>query len=436
MQAPAQETPPRPRAASWRGLAGWSLAALFFFYVWVLRVSPSVMVEQLMRDFAVSGVILGNLSALYFYTYASLQVPVGIIIDRWGPRRVLTLMALLCGLGTLLFAQAPTVELAYLGRALIGTGGAFAFVGTMVLASYWFPTQRFALLSGSAMSLGILGGVMGQAPLAILVEGQGWRSSVTILAGGAFAIAVLTWLIVRDRPPDQTPSAEPSHLSIRQILAGLWLVARRRQTWAICAYGLFMSAPLLAFAGLWGVPYAMTAYDVERPTAAFAVSSVMFGWGVGGPLWGWISGRIGRRKPPIVMAGVLATGALAGALYLPDLSLDGFRLLLFLQGIGGAGMTLSYALIREHSGRSVTGAALGLVNMAPVAGGAIFQPVVGLLLDAGWDGTLLEGARVYDLATYEQAFLILPAMTFLALLSALAIGETHCRFLESQPAAA
>lgn len=434
MQTRAPKEPAGWRATPWRGVAGWSLAALFFFHVWTLRVSPSVMVEQLMRDFAVSGAILGNLSALYFYTYASLQVPVGIVLDRWGPRRILTLMALLCGLGTLLLAQAPSVEVAYLGRALIGAGGAFAIIGALVLASHWFSPRRFALLSGSTMSLGILGGVVGQAPLALLVEAEGWRSGMTLLALVAFAIAVLTWAVTRDRPAGDAERQESAHPRLRTILAGLWRVAKQRQTQAIAAYGLFMSAPLLAFAGLWGVPYAMTAYGIERPAAALAVSSVMFGWGIGGPFWGWLSDRTGRRKPPVVAAGVLATAAMVAALYLPGLSLDQFRLLLFLQGVGGAGMTLCFALIREHSGRGVTGAALGLVNMGAVAGGAIFQPIVGLLLDSGWDGSLVDGARIYDLATYEQAFLILPALTLAALISALAIGETRCQPLEGRAA--
>lgn len=194
--------PPLPTGrAAWTGYAGWTLAALYFFYAWILRVSPSVMVDELMRDFAVTGAILGNLSAVYFYAYAAIQMPVGMALDRWGPRRVLSIAALVAGVGAGLFAWAPGVQVAYLGRALIGGGCAFGLVGSMVLAAAWFPPRRFALLSGLALGIGFVGGIGGQAPLAVLVEAQGWRASLGMLAAGALVLSAATWLVTRDRPP-------------------------------------------------------------------------------------------------------------------------------------------------------------------------------------------------------------------------------------------
>ncbi len=417
------------------GYVSWGLAVAFFFYAWVLRVAPSVMVEQLMRDFAVSGAVLGNLSAIYFYLYAVLQMPVGMAHDRWGPRRVLSLATLLAGAGALIFAVAPTVEFAYLGRALVGAGAAFGFVGSMVIASAWFPPRRFALLAGLALAFGFLGGIGGQAPLAILVDLLGWRSCMLLLAVAAVGLSLAIWLLARDRPEGNLTPGSRGSAGYASILAALWRVARQPQTVATALFAGLLAAPTLAFGALWGVPYAMMAYGIGRPAAAFTMSFILLGWVAGSPFWGWLSDRLGLRKPPLIVAAVLSTVTLALALYLPDLSLEMFRVLLFLNGVGAAGMSVSFALAREQNAQSGTGAALGIVNMAAVAGGAIFQPIIGLLLDMQWDGASADGARLYSLAAYRSAFLVLPGLCALAAAATLVIRETRCQPVAAVPSA-
>jgi MFS family permease len=317
--------------------------------------------------------------------------------------------------------------MAYLGRTLIGAGGAFGFVGSMVLAGAWFPPHRFAFLSGLSLAIGVLGGVSGQAPLALLVEAEGWRASMLMLAAGALVLSLLTWFITRDRPPGAAPSASAGPHERAPILAALWQVARRPQTLVIALFTGLITGPALAFGGLWGVPYAMAAYGVSRPAAAFAVSSILIGFVVGGPMWGWVSDRIGLRKLPVIAAAVFCTATMAALLYVPELSFDAFRLLLFANGFGGGAMSVSYALAREHNPQGGSGAALGLVNMLAVASGAVLQPVIGLLLDLRWDGTTAAGARIYSLEAYADAFVILPVLYGLAILIALLVRETRCR---------
>jgi len=409
------------------GYAGWFLAALFFGYAWILRVSPSVMVEQLMRDFSVPGAVIGNLSAVYFYTYASLQVPVGLAHDRWGPRRVLTFMALVAGIGTFIFALAPTVEIAYIGRALIGAGSAFALLGSMVLASRWLPPKNFAFFTGMALSIGLLGGVIGQGPLATLVHLKGWRDTMIIVAGGAALLSVLIWVFTKDHPHSSPDHKTTTVRDKKGALGELWLVAQKRQTIVISLFAGLIGAPSLAFSALWGVPYAVQAFDISRADAAFSMSFTLFGWMIGGPFWGWISDRFQRRKLPIIIGAVLTTSSMAAAIYIPNLNLEVFRLLLFINGFSAGTMALSYALIREHNAGTGSGAALGIVNMMAVTGGALFQPIMGLLLDARWDGTLIDGARIYSLDAYANAFLLLPALYFGSLVAGLFIRETYGR---------
>ncbi|HEU4378308.1 MAG TPA: MFS transporter, partial [Hyphomicrobiaceae bacterium] len=164
-------------------LFGWLAGATFFFYAWILRVAPSVMVEELMRDFSVGAAVLGHLSAAYFYGYAGMQIPVGILLDRFGPRRLMTVAACVCAGGCVLFATAETLSAAIAGRVLIGASAAFSLVGAMAIAGQWFPPDRFALLSGLAMAAGMAGGVFGQAPLRLVMEATDWRTTTLLVAG-------------------------------------------------------------------------------------------------------------------------------------------------------------------------------------------------------------------------------------------------------------
>jgi MFS family permease len=404
---------------------GWSLAAFGFFYAWVLRVSPSVMIEPLMADFGVGGALLGVLSGLYFYTYAALQAPAGIVMDRWGPRRALTVTTAITALGCLLFGWAPTIEIAYVGRLLIGAGVAFAFLGSLMLASVWFPPRRFAMFSGLGMGIGLLGGIAGQAPLALLIEGIGWRPTMTFLGASALVLAAAMWLLIRDRPIDAPPRLASENRE--PVLRGLWLVVRRPQTLLIAAFAGLMSAPMLTFGALWGVPYTMQAFGLSKSEAATAIAPILFGWTAGAPVWGWFSDRIGLRKMPMLCGALAGLLSISIAIYLPGIPLTLYSILLFFVGFGGASMAVCYALAREHNAQGGTGAALGFINMVSVLGGALFQPLVGWLLDQQWDGTLRDGARVYAADAYRTAFFVLPGLFVTGLAALAAVRETYCR---------
>lgn len=415
----------------------WSLGAAYFGYAWVHRVAPSVMVDGLMREFAVGAAVLGNLSAIYFYSYAALQLPVGMLIDRWGPRRMLTLMAMLTGAGGLVFATADSLAAAYAGRFLIGAGAAFGFVGGLTLATRWFPSDRFAMLAGATMMAGMLGGMLGQGPLAVLVEAVGWRAALTGVALLGFALAASIWLVVRDHPPGAAAVAhgDAARAHSGGVFAGLGRIATRRQNWILALFGGLTSAPLLAFGGLWGVPYVMQVYGAPRAEAAFTVSLLIVGWAVGSPLWGWISDRSGRRRVPMATGAALSLLALLGVLYLPGLPLGILGGLLFLSGLGAAAMVICYAAARDINPPRAVGTAYGFVNMVVVAAGALFQPLVGWLLDLYWDGTMVDGARAYSEAAYGSAFAVLPACLALALVAVFLVGETRGRGLAEEGAA-
>lgn len=415
----------RPSSLAW---AVWGVGALFFGLAFFLRVSPAVMVDGLMRDFAVGGALLGNLSALYFYAYAALQLPVGLVIDRWGPRRVLSAAAAVCAMGILLFATAESLGAAYAGRFLIGAGAAFPFVASLTLATLWFPPRRFALLTGLTMLAGMTGAILGQAPLAALVDAVGWRAAMSGLAAVSLLISALTWLLVRDRPPGQASAApvEPADPG-GGMLAGLGLVLRQGQTWLIAFFAAAMAGPMLSFGGLWCVPYLMQVHGLARPSAALTASAMLLGWALGAPAVGWLSDRLGRRRPPMIGGAMAALITMLALLYLPGLPLTGFAALLFLNGAAASSMTICFAAAREHNPGHAVAVAYGFVNSVNIASGALYQPLIGLFLDLNWDGTTAAGARVYSATAYDSALAVLPASYAIAVVLGFMIRETWSR---------
>jgi MFS family permease len=409
----------RPPPAMARAFAAWAVAALFFFYAFVQRVSPSVMVEELMRDFAVGAAVLGNLAAFYFYAYAGLQIPVGVLMDRIGPRRLTTAAAILCGAGSVVFAVADGVGIASLGRFLIGAGAAFSWVGALTIITQGFPPRRFALLGGLTQAAGMAGAVFGQAPVAAGVEAVGWQPTVAAIGALGLVLALALWLIVRDRPHHATAAIG--------VGEGVRRVAGNPQTWINALFGLTMTGPMLAFAGLWGVPWLTTIHRFERPAAAATLSFMFIGWAFGAPLLGWLSDRVARRKPIMIGGAVLAGVSLAVLLYLPSLTPAAMSTLLFAHGVGASCMVLAFACAREHNPAGLSASAYGFINTAVVGSGALFQPFLGVLLDLQWDGALAAGARLYSEQAYGYAFAVLPLGCMVGVLAAVAGRETYAR---------
>ena len=178
----------------------WAIAAGFYSYGFFHRVAPSVIVDELMRSFALDATLLGTLSAAYFYTYAALQVPLGVLLDRFGPRRILMVGALAAAGGGTLFAMADSIGMAILARALIGAGVAVGYIGTLKLVSAWFPLQRFGLLAGLTLAFGTIGAIGAQLPLALLVDAFGWRASLLGVGIFGLVLVALIWALVSDAP--------------------------------------------------------------------------------------------------------------------------------------------------------------------------------------------------------------------------------------------
>lgn len=418
-----------PAALAW---SVWALGASLYLAGFFQRVAPAVMTHELMAEFAIGAAGLGQLSALYLYSYVAMQIPTGLMVDRFGARRVLAAGAALAGAGSLLFALAPSLALAGAGRLLVGGAVGVAWVGTLKLAAHWLPPERFALATGLALAAGMAGAVGAGVPLAWAVDAFGWRA-VMFAAGAATALlAAAIWWQVRDDPAERgyaswfagAPSGAQS-----SVLAGLAETLRYRNTWLIFVAPQGMVGACLAIGGLWGVPWLVSVYGFSPARAAFYCSALMVAWAAGGPLFGALSDRLRRRKPFYVggSATALALWALAIAPREP-LAPEVLFALLVGAGLASGCMVVGFACIKESVPARLAGTATGLANMGSIAGAMLLQPLVGLFLDLHWRGAAAAGGvRLYDADAYRSAFLLVLGWMAVSLVAAALVRETHAR---------
>lgn len=409
----------------------WVMGAGFFFYKYLVQVSPSVMTSDLMKAFQINGAGLGNLSAFYFYAYLLMQIPVGILLDKYSPRLLTTLAIFICSLSTFIFSQTNSLELACLARALMGAGAAFAAVSCFKLASLWFTPKRFALVSGLCMTAAMLGGVGGQMPLSLLVQSVGWRSSLRIISIIGVVFGVVYLLVVRDKTIISPKVLSPASENKGSFFSNFISIVSNKQAWFLSMYSGLAFAPVSVFGGLWGVPFLETAYHLSRNNAAFSVSWIFIGFAVGAPFFGWLSDFIGKRKPILFLGTFIALVCMTMVIYNPNNRVSTLSVLLFFFGFGASGFFASFAMIRESFSIMLAGTVLGVMNTFDSVCEALFEPVVGSLLDFTWGGEIIDGVHKFSIQGYHLSLALLPISLLLSLALLFFIKETYCIPIDS-----
>lgn len=404
----------------------WLLSATFMFYKYALEVSPSVMTSTLMSTFNINGAQLGNLAACYFYAYLLMQIPAGLLLDKFGPRKVTTVAIGLCAIGSFVFAKSSNLGIAGTGRFITGIGAAFAAVNCLKLIANWFPASRFAFMAGLMMSVGMLGAVGGQAPLSNFIKLMSWRDAMTIIGICGIVLAALFCLIVRDKAPDHKniKNLGSQKISIAKILKQIF---KNPQAWWLSLYSGFAFTPVMVFAGLWGIAFTSQSFQLDHNIAAQAVSLIFIGFAIGAPSFGWFSDWLGRRRIVMFWGTLLAVITITIIIYMPGISSWMLNFLFFFFGFFISSFLLCFTMIREITLPGLAATAIGFMNSFDALLGALTEPLTGKFLDMGWDGTIVNGARVFSIHDYKLAFIILPIFLVLALLSLIKIKETHCK---------
>ncbi len=406
----------------------WGLGCLFYFYECLLQVSPSVMSSELMRDFSVTSQTLGVLSGIYFYSYAAMQLPGGVMMDYFGPQRLLTIATLICALSTIAFGLTNSFFMACIARLMIGFGSSFAAVGAMKLAANWFLPERFALLTGMMVTIGMLGAIGGETPLALLVDNYGWRNSMVIMGSIGIILAILIFTIAKDVPKNQPHLVhDTAKHDDEPLVSSLIALIGNKQLWLVAFYGglMYMATPI--FCGLWGVPFLMFKLHIAKATAANYISLVFVGWAIASPLWGIFSNRIGRRKPPLYIGCVGALICSTIFIYAPLSSGWEIEIFLFAFGIFSSGFLPAFAVAKELCSKKYVATGLSFMNMMNMIGIAIGQPAIGYILDKLWQGEVVDKVRVYPIEAYHVALALLPLGMLIALFILPKLNETYCR---------
>ncbi len=409
----------------------WGLGCVFYFYECLLQVSPGVMSSELMRDFGVTSQTLGILSGIYFYSYAGMQLPGGMMMDYFGPRRLLTIATAICALSTIAFGLTDSFLMACLARLMIGFGSAFAAVGSMKLAASWFPPERFALLTGLMVTLGMLGAIGGEAPLALLVDHFDWRISMQIMGSVGLVIALLIFTVIKDLPVAKAKKVAVQNTdSNEHVWQSLVELVKNKYLWMVAIYGglMYMATPV--FCGLWGVPFLMLKMHLSKPVAANYISLVFVGWAIASPLWGLYSNRISRRKPPMYIGsvGTIITSSwfIFGSIQNPMV----MQVLMFLFGVFSAGFLTAFSVAKELCDKRYVATGLSFMNMMNMVGIALAQPAVGFVLDRMWQGQIVDKVRVYPVEAYHLALSLLPIGMLVALIILPRVPETYCKSVQ------
>ncbi len=421
-------------------LTAWivcAIGALFYAYEYLLRIAPSAMEWSLRQHFGLTATGFGLLSSIYYYAYVPMQLPVGVLMDRFGPRRLLTFACLVCVIGTFMFSGTGIFGVALTGRLLIGIGSAFAYVGVLKLATIWLPENKLAMVAGITAALGTVGAMLGDNMISTAVTSHGWQQTVMWTAAFGIILIFVIWFGIHDHKRDLQSGGTID--SFKRNLIDLGIILRNRQIWINGMFGCLVYLPTTVFAELWGIPYLEHAHGLSEVDAGFANSLLFCGFMIGAPLMGFISDKIRRRKPPMIVGSTTAAVIMAIILYVPNLSAQLLNTLMFTLGLFYSAQAIVFAVGRELSPNEAAGTAIAVTNMLVMIGAMFLQPLVGRLLD--WSVILrTHGAtqimtidnmkHLYTASDYQFAVSIIPIGILIAAILTFFINETHAEAKE------
>jgi len=422
----------------------WSVAMMAQLLNMFHRIAGSAAVDKIMADFGITAAAIGSVLAVYFYIYAAMQFPSGVLADYLGPRKTVTFGCLVAGIGSIIFGLAPSLPMLYLGRFLLSLGVAVIFVSVLKLQTQWFQSRYFGRITSLMGFVGTAGSLAGATPMALLVILVGWRLSFELMGLLSFVVCLACWLVIRNRPQDLglpspaeierrelggislVPSPDVAAIGFRRRLG---ILLRNKYIWPPFLVGLGSYGTLLVLQGAWGIPYLMQVYSMTRDSAANFILVMLIGHAAGLVILGFISDRLQRRKLPVIIAAfaylslwVMLTLWNGGKPPVPAL-----YPICFLMGFFTSVMPITHALTKEVVPPFISGMALGLVNMSIFLSAAVLQIVFGQVLDLGWQGAMLEGARIYPLAAFQSGFVLVCLGALAYVIGALLLKETGAR---------
>ncbi|MBM3300414.1 MAG: MFS transporter [Deltaproteobacteria bacterium] len=410
----------------------WIMAAAYVL-VYFHRLCPAVVALDLQEALSATGGFMGILASAYFYPYALMQFPAGLLSDSLGPRITVTVFLVMAGIGSVAFGLAPSMEVAVVARVMVGLGVSMVFIPTMKILSQWFRPREFALMVGLVSAMGGVGALTAATPLALLTGWVGWRVSFELIGMTTLCIAVLVWLLVRNRPQDEGwPSiAEIDHTGSSQaprpeeipLLQGARRVVSEPRFWPVALWFFSMMAIFFGFGGLWAGPYLMHVYGMSRAQAGAILNMIAVGMIVGGPLMSLLSDRVLRSRKKVLMLFSAIVVALMLLLNIFPAGLSLLALYAFMLAFSissSAIVVIGFTTTKELFPVEIAGTSVGTVNLFPFLGGAVAQPILGWILDS-YPRT---ASGAYSLEGYQALILVLLAASITAFACTFFVKET------------
>ncbi len=404
----------------------FSLVALGYTLVHFHRLCPAVLAMDIMKDLQTTGALTGLLAAAYFYSGAVMQLPAGLLSDSWGPRKTISLFLGIAFVGSVVLGLASTVFWAIVGRTIVGIGVAMVFVPTMKILAEWFRAREFATMTGILLAMGGLGTLIAATPLVWLSASMGWRNAFVLVGLFTLLISVLVGFLVRNRPADfgwPSPVASVQNKQATISLGnGIKLVLTCRHFWPIAIWFFFTLGIYFAFGALWGGPYLVHIYQMTKAESGYILSMMAVGLVIGSLFLSFLSDRVFKARKPVLILSSIVVLVITGLLAfytdgIPRLAM--YVLFFVLSVFSSAVVVIGFSMNKELFPIEITGTATGLVNIFPFAGGAVFQPIVGHILERYGK---VEGA--FTLAGYRTGFQVLFLAAMVAVVAAFLAKET------------
>lgn len=400
-------------------------SALFFFYIFIQMTMFNAISAELMQSFNITAEKLSQLSAVMFYANMLCLLPAGFLLDYFKTRKVLLYAVGICVLATFFFALAKNFPLAMITHFIVGMTNAISFLACMLLASHWFPPKQLAFATGLIVTIGMLGGVVGQTPFAVLAQHCGWRNAMLINAALGLLIFLIVYLFVFDKKttPEQNSyntneqPQYPLQMRLKYTLSNL-------QTWYCGLYTSFLNLPLMVLGGLWGTAFLIQARYFTQTQASTITSMLFLGTIIGSPLFGAFSDYVEKRLLPMFLGVIFSIVCMLIIIFFPSKSFLFSATLFFLTGFFTSSQVIGYPAIAESNPPHITAFSLSLASILIMGSVGVFQQLFGYLLDLTWDKQLNNGIPLYSAENFYFALLLFPVTLIIALVLCFAIKET------------
>jgi sugar phosphate permease len=398
----------------------WTVLAAVYVFVTFHRMSAGVVKNDLQQAFSVGAAQFANISSMYFYAYFIMQIPSGILADKFGPKKTVTMFSILAAIGSVMFGLAPNIIVAYIARFLVGIGVSVVFICLIKIQANWFYSKNFALMVGFAAIAANIGAVLAQTPLVFATQQFGWRNTFVYMGIAMVFFAILTIIFVKDSPKDMgLPSMDEienrpvSNVKI-SVMAALKSIMSNKRTWVISLSYIGLYTGYVVLLGTFGVSFLMQAYSITKVQAANYIIAAVVGSAVSGLAIGYVSDRFKTRKMPLVACSVMTLLGWILLVY-TRMPLSLLTPFLFIFGFVMSCLTMCWTVGNEVNDRRFSGIATGVVNCVGFFGAAIIPVVMGKILDANKDMPAVG---------YEKAFLVLIVLVAISTVAAFFSTET------------